>query len=415
MGSATDIFNQAWQHHQAGRLVQAEHLYRQALVADPASADAWCFLGAACQAQGRLGEAEVNYRRALMLLPNHPSAPNCLGIVLALQGRLEDSARVYENLVTQPNADAEVFNNFGLVRFKQERYQEAMSLYRRALTLRPNFADALNNVGNVLADEMQLDDALVKFDEALRLKPVFPECRWNRATLLLLQGKFKEGWGEYESRWQQPGFELPAYSQPRWDGSALNGKTILLWGEQGIGDTLQFVRYAPLVKQRGGRVLVACQPALPRLLASAPGIDGVVSKETPPPTFDVYTPLLSLPRLLGTSLDNVPAAIPYLKIDDGLVERWKQQLGPSSGLRIGIAWQGNPTYRKDRHRSFALSCFAPVARRPAFSWSACKKAMVRISCVPWRGSSQCWTWKAGSAATRNLSAISRQSCKASTW
>ena len=138
------------------------------------------------------------------------------------------------------------------------------------IQLRPDFADAFNNMGNVLADKLRLDDALAHFDNALRLKPVFPECRWNRATLLLLEGNFKEGWPAYESRWQQPGFTLPPYRQPRWDGSALGGKTILLWGEQGIGDTLPV---CPLCAA-GEAALWPCAGRMPTGIGAAAGDRG---------------------------------------------------------------------------------------------------------------------------------------------
>jgi len=187
--------------------------------------------------------------------------------------------------------------------------------------------------------------------------------------LVLLEGDFSDGWRGYESRWQQPGFVLPSYRQPRWDGSNLTGKTILLWAEQGLGDTIHFVRYAPLVKQRGGRVIVACQSALLRLLDGCEGIDALVAKEAPPPDFDVYSPLLSLPGILGTTLETAPADVPYLPADTTLVEHWRQQLetairSPGSGPIVGIAWQGNPTYRKDRQRSIPLECFEPLCRVP---------------------------------------------------
>jgi hypothetical protein len=177
-----------------------------------------------------------------------------------------------------------------------------------------------------------------------------------------LQGDFAGGWSDYEARWQQAGFALPPYKQPRWNGSPLGGKTILLWAEQGLGDTVQFIRYAPLVKQRGGRIIVASQPALIRLLQSCPGIDQLVAKDTPPPPFDVYAPLMSVPGIMGTTMTNVPGTVPYLHADPTLVEHWRRELAALKGFKIGIAWQGNPGYRKDRFRSVPLAYFEPLSR-----------------------------------------------------
>ena len=157
------------------------------------------------------------------------------------------------------------------------------------------------------------------------------------------------------------GFSLPSLSQTPWDGSSLGGRTILLRTEQGFGDTLQFIRYAPLVGQRRGRVIVACQRPLARLLARWPGFAAVVAEGDPLPEFDIYAPLLSLPGLLGTTLATVPVDVPYLAADPGRVAHWRHELGSVAGFWIGIAWQGSPRHRRDRFRSIPLSQFAPLA------------------------------------------------------
>src|SRR5262249_33075308 len=149
--------------------------------------------------------------------------------------------------------------------------------------------------------------------------------------------------------------------RPRWDGAPLEGRTILLHAEQGLGDTVQFARYATPVKARGGTVVLQCQGALAPLLSGCPGVDRLVPRGEPLPPFDVHAPLLSLPALLGTTLETVPADVPYLLARGELVERWRERLGPAEGLRVGIAWQGNPDYPNDRYRSVPLSAFAPLA------------------------------------------------------
>jgi hypothetical protein len=178
-------------------------------------------------------------------------------------------------------------------------------------------------------------------------------------------GRFEQGWPGYEWRWKVNEFgSLSPLHQPQWDGSPLEGRTILIRAEQGLGDTLQFIRYIPLVHQRGGRVIVLSQPPLTRLLACIPGVERLLAYGDPVPEFDVHVPLLSLPGLLGTTLQTVPADVPYLEAEPALVEAWRHRLGPCSGFKVGIVWQGNPQFRQDRARSTCLAQFAPLARVP---------------------------------------------------
>jgi hypothetical protein len=199
---------------------------------------------------------------------------------------------------------------------------------------------------------------------ALTLKPNFSRSHVNLAMLWLLKGNFDQGWPAYEWRWQFPECQMPSFEQPLWDGSALAGRTILLHCEQGLGDTLQFIRYAPLVQERGGRVVVWGPAALLSLLATCPGVAAVVDREDAPPHFDVHAPLLSLPRLLGTTLAAVPAHTPYLFVDAERNRLRRQEVSRFSGFKIGIAWQGNPKHPGDRFRSVPLTLFEPLARLP---------------------------------------------------
>jgi hypothetical protein len=245
----------------------------------------------------------------------------------------------------------------------------------------------------VLAKQAKLDDAIACYRQALVIKPDYAEAHKDLALAWLLRGNFEQGWPEYEWRWKcsrfqghpgnESGEQLPG---PSWDGSPLNGRTILLYAEQGLGDTLQFIRYAPLVRQRGGRVLVLCQPPLRPVLGSCPGIDGLVACESTAPSYDVQIPLLSLPRIFRTTLATIPAEVPYLSADPELVEHWRRELtqgvgqafqpdsqagkpdllkeGSSQEFKVGIAWQGNPQHKQDRQRSVPLAHFEALARLP---------------------------------------------------
>ena len=206
--------------------------------------------------------------------------------------------------------------------------------------------------------------ALAEFDQAMRLDSSLPLLRTNRAIMLLLHGNFAEGWPQYESRWQDGNSPQARWTQPLWDGSSLAGRAILLHLEQGRGDSLQFIRYAPLLKHQGATVLVAAPRRMIPILSTCPGIDRFYSGDEPVGPFDVHAPLLSLPGCFHTDLTNIPANVPYLSARDDLVERWRDRLRDDGRLRVGINWQGTPasaTYRGNPAKAIALEAFAPLS------------------------------------------------------
>ena len=213
----------------------------------------------------------------------------------------------------------------------------------------------------------------------LRHEPDNPSTRWNRSLALLQMGDYERGWQEYEWRWRKRDARPRRCPQPLWDGSPLEGKTILLWSEQGLGDAIQFARYAPLVKERGGRVVLECLHILTDLFRGTPGVDEVVAEGAPSPPFDVHAPLMSLPHLLGTALDTVPADVPYLVADPQRVALWKQRLAEINGFRVGIVWQGNPFHKWDRHRSVPLWRFAALADVPSVTLVSLQKGPGHVS------------------------------------
>ncbi|MDB5335027.1 MAG: hypothetical protein JWN70_646 [Planctomycetaceae bacterium] len=397
MATTSQILASAVQHHQACRLDQAAQLYRQILQAEPKQADAWHLLGVASSQAGRhevaadcinraialnpkaaafygnlgnvytsLGKIEdaVNaYQQALQLKPDFVEARLNLGIALKDQGQLELALASFQQALRQQPENPIAHNHLGVVYREQGKLEVAVDSYRRALQLNPNFADAHNNLANVLNDLGRFEDSIASYRQAIRLKPDYAEAHLSLATVLLLTGKLKEGWAEYEWRFVCRRPELPEFHKPRWDGSPLNGRTIVLYGEQGFGDKLQFMRYAPLVKARGGRVVVACNKALMPLLSRCAGIDEFVPvPDGDLPPFDVYSPLLSLPGILGTTLETIPAEIPYLFADPELVQAWKEKLSRTSAFKIGIVWQGSKYSQGARGRSIALKQFAPLGK-----------------------------------------------------
>jgi hypothetical protein len=243
------------------------------------------------------------------------------------------------------------------------------------LRLRPDYAEACGNLATALLVQGKPDEAVAVHETILERNPGSAGAHLWRALARLLMGDWEQGWRDYEWRWGCEEFGGLPYQQPLWDGGPLAGRTILLHAEQGLGDTLLFVRYAKLVKQRGGKVVLACPKALLRLLADCPGVDQLVGQGAPLPPFDCHAPLLSLPGLFRTTPANVPADVPYLFASPSLVEHWRHELAAHSGFKIGIAWQGNPLFKGDRLRSFPLAHFEPLARIPGAKLFSLQKGL----------------------------------------
>ncbi|HVX10534.1 MAG TPA: FkbM family methyltransferase [Pirellulales bacterium] len=362
-------------HASQSRLDEAISAYRRAIVLKPAFAEAHNNLGIALRQSGQAEAAVASCREAARIKPDLPEAHNNLGSALEEVGRYEEAIDVLnESLRIKPDF-AKAHNNLGIAYWYLGRFDEASKSYRRAIDLTPEMAEAHNNLGNVLRDQGNFDDAEACYRQAADLKPNYADPHWNQSLIWLLRGDFERGWAEYEWRWKLKNFKARACEQPLWDGSSLEGKTILLAAEQGLGDTVQFIRYAPLVKARGARVLAEVQRPLRQILGTCPGIDELtVQGETPPP-FDTYTTLLSLPLLLGTKLETVPADVPYLTADPALVAAWRDEVRSLGNYRIGIAWKGSPQNRTDRGRSLPLALFEALARVPGVTLVSLQKGI----------------------------------------
>jgi tetratricopeptide (TPR) repeat protein len=343
------------------RFPEAVACYRRALELRPDFAAAHFSLGNAWKYQGKLDEAIVCYRRALELEPDSADAHNNLGVALNDQGNPQEAAASCRRALELQPDFADAHSNLGNALRDQGKLDEAVACYRRVLDLKPNVADVHFNLGNALKDQGQWDEAMVCYRRALELKPDFANARLNHSLLSLLTGDFEHGWAEYQWRWKTTQCPPRDFSQAPWDGQPLEGRTILLHAEQGLGDTIQFVRYAALVKQRGGVVVLECQRPLLSLLTSCEGIDRLVGKGEDLPAFDVQASLLSLPGIFHTALGDIPARIPYLFADPRLAEHWRTELSPGAGLKIGIFWQGTS---KDPARVIPLTCFEPLVGLP---------------------------------------------------
>lgn len=400
-GSVAALLLEAVQDHQQGHVERAVQRYKAVLRRDPRNADALHLLGVAHHqredhqravtlirkaitirgrepafhsthgtvllALGRTEAAAESFRCALEIDPEHVDALNNLGNVLMRRGEAAAAEGCYRRALAARPGNALACNNLGSALRAQGRLDEAAAAYRSALEARPRYSSALSNLGRVLHEKGRYDDALECYDRAVAVDPEFAEARANRATLLLQLGHFAEGWEDYEWRWRTAGFTTPRrdFDRPAWDGSELGGRTILLHAEQGLGSAIQFVRYAALVAARGGRVVLECARPLARLFSALqalpdPAVAHLVIKGEPLPAFDVHAPLMSLPRLLGTRLETIPATIPYLFAEDALAAKAQDRLAPYSGTKIGLAWAGNPHHHNDRNRSMPAAALAPL-------------------------------------------------------
>jgi tetratricopeptide (TPR) repeat protein/predicted O-methyltransferase YrrM len=354
---------------QMGRRAEALACWQQTVKLDPNYPEGHFNLAVALGENKQPEDAEQHYERALELRPNYAEAYSNLGLLRVEQGRPAAAVVLLEHAVRLKPDIVDSYNNLGLALADLGRSEEALACYREALRRRPHSPEVYNNYGTALAAMGRPDEAIACFAQAQRLKPGYPEARWHQALTWLTQGDMTRGWPEYEYRWKRRRSRPRRFKEPLWDGSNLEGKTILVWCEQGLGDSLQFIRYASLVKARGGNVLVECPDKLLAMFFTCAGIDQLVAQQNQLPPFDVQVPLLSLPGIFGTRLHSIPADVPYFSTDEPRVAWWREELArPASPqrkpgeLRIGIVWQGNPKHRWDRHRSFALEHFQPIAR-----------------------------------------------------
>lgn len=278
------------------------------------------------------------------------------GRAAQLSGRLDEAMACYREALKRAPEHGGALNNLGVALKTLNRFAPAVACYKRALARTPDDIGLLSNLGNALR-------GLGRFDEA--------ETVLKRALALLQAGDLERGFAEYEWRWRTREMPQRNFKEPAWDGAPLGGRTILLHAEQGFGDTLQFVRYAPLVAGRGGRVVLECQPGLERLMQSLDGVGEIIAKGAALPRFDVQAPLLSLPRLFGTTLATIPSPARYLAAPADRVAGFRSRLAAPPGVRrIGIAWAGKPSHKNDHNRSAGLRPFIDLLGIAGTRWYA---------------------------------------------
>jgi tetratricopeptide (TPR) repeat protein len=367
-----------------GKLDEAIDAYRAGITRQPDNAVIHINLGAAMLEREAWDDAVTITRRAIHLDPANAMAHANLGTALLKLGQYDAAlAACCQAVALQPQG-VESYSSLGGAMLELGALQEAAALCHHAITLDPTQPDAYFNLSHTLKGMNQLDGAVVAARQAIALRPDSAEYHFHLAHTLLLQGNLEAGWSEYEWRLKLPDFAwidglLGALTQPSWTGEDIRGKTILIYTEQGLGDIIQFARYLPLVVLRAGRVIVAAHPPMRRLLETIKGIIVVPIREAPLQNFDVQCPLLSLPWVFKTRLDNIPAEVPYLRVDPLEQARWDKRIG-GKALRVGIVWAGNPVTRRDRFRSPGLSSIAALFSVPGVDFVVLQVGPGRQDC-----------------------------------
>lgn len=356
------LYNRGYALHGLKRYDEALAAFDRVLTLRPSLAAAHVNRGNTLNELKRHEEALASYDRALAAQPSLAEAHANRGMALHALDRHEEALAAFDRALALSPDYAVALYNRGSTLHGLKRYEDAVASYDRAIAVKPDYAAAHSNRGASLYEMMRFDEALASYDRAVAADPDFPDAHWNEASLRLLTGDFKRGFAEYEWRWTYERL-APAkrdYPQPQWRGEDVAGKTVLLYSEQGFGDTIQFSRYATLVAARGARVVLEVESQLERLLQSLPGPAVVLAKGGPAPDFDVHCPLLSLPFAFGTEVDTVPGEMPYLSAPAEAVAAWRAKLPRDGRRKIGLCWSGNTGHLRDADRSIAFDALAPL-------------------------------------------------------
>ncbi|MBL8491114.1 MAG: tetratricopeptide repeat protein [Rhodocyclaceae bacterium] len=395
------LLQEAFGLYQRNRKGLARRLARASLMENPARPDAWCLLGVVERHLGEHGAAERAYRRAIGLLPGYADAWYNLGNLLRTDKRLAEAREAYEKVIVLRPDHVQALSLLSDVHRELQDLEAAEAAARRALALQPAFAEAWGHLGNVLNDRECFAEAVACYEKALSLPEPPPETLYNKgvalqrsrhveesvacyrailaakprevpahynlATALLTLGSFAEGFREYEWRLAKPDLRPRPYAEPAWNGEPLNGRRLFLYWEQGYGDSIQFLRFVPMLRPLGARVILELQAGLRGVAAEMPGVEAVLEPGEALPAFDVQAPLISLPARLG--LDSPATPMPYLSVPDEAARRWAARLGPASGRkRVGLVWAGNPNVKNDRVRSPRLGPLLPLLALPGIEW-----------------------------------------------
>lgn len=363
-----------------GRHREAVIHYSAALRLNPNYAEAHNNLGNALEALGHQQQAAASYRRALAIKPDYAEAHNNLGVSLYALGEDEAAATCYAAALRLRPAYAEAHHNRAILLHDTGRSEEAIAVCTEALRINPRYAEAHNSWAGICNELRRFEEALSHCDAALAIDPAHAGAHWNKSLTLLQLGRFAEAWPLYEWRKRKKApIAARNFAQPQWRGENLTGKTLFLHWEQGLGDTLQFCRFVPLLAARGAQIFLAVQEPLRRLLRDLSPQVSVIGESDVPPAFDYHCPLLSLPLALDLDFKAIPAPRAYLHADPAAARAWRDRLAALPGLKAGLVWAGGGrkdqpnAWRVDRRRSVSLAQLAPLATLPGISFVSLQK------------------------------------------
>jgi tetratricopeptide (TPR) repeat protein len=358
-------YNRSHALRRLGRLSEALDSFDRTIALKAGFAEAHLGRGNTLADLNRPDEAVRSFDRAIALKPDLAEAHNNRGMALHRLGRFEEALESYSQAIALRSGYALAFNNRGTALREIGRLEDALRDCTRAVALNPRFAEAHYNRGNVLKDLKRPNEALHDYDCAIALKPDLAESHWNKAVCTLLMGRFEEGWRLYERRKRKPDHDANLLAtQTAWSGAeSLEGKSLYIQAEQGLGDTIQFCRYALLAAEMGQEVVLAVQDPLVRLMKSLGRAIHIRKLTSGAPAFDYYVPLLSMPLAFHTAADSIPAEIPYLSAESERIRHWNARIG-SEGFRVGICWQGAKGGEVDIGRSLPVRHFEGIARIP---------------------------------------------------
>jgi tetratricopeptide (TPR) repeat protein len=358
---------------QQGKLTEAINAYQRAIEHNRGVPEIHRALGRALTAENRFEDAAYAYRNLASLRPSDAESQFELALALQTCDRLEEAVTVYRQALAIEPRMAGAQRNLGAALKSLNRLQEAEACFRRAVELNGADAEAHFNLGSGLAIQGKFEEAAAAYEQAVQLDPNHAEAQWNLGTLRMLHADFQRGWAGYE--WRSKTRQLPVkeYGAPRWNGEPLEAKTVLVHAEQGLGDTIQFVRYLKAVKERVANVVFACPKPLVKLLSMGAGsavqrrtigVDQFVAEGDALPKFDFQVPLLSLPLVFGTRLETIPAEVPYVFSDEKLVGQWHEKLNEVRGFRVGVNWQGRQGIAFAERRDIPIEMFERLAGMP---------------------------------------------------
>ncbi len=353
-----------------GNTAEAIETYEKLLALKPDEPEILFNLAILSKQQGNLAAARHYCERSVVREPSNPFCINNLGIICYMMADYPRAAACYRKALELKPEYPEALSNLSILMHETGAFDKAFEYSSRAVALRPDYPEGLNSLGISLRDAGRLEKAIEVFRYAARLKQTCPETRYNLSMALLAAAKFEEGWQLYEARWQTGPMKTVCrkYPQPVWEGETGEGRLLFIHPEQGMGDTLQFCRYAPLAARRGLRVVMEVQRPLVRLMRSLEGVDHVLSAPKQPGTFDFHCPMMSLPRLMQTRFETIPDKTPYLAADENEVLKWGERLAALAAgkPRVGLVWAGSARLHlpslamTDRRRSISPQMLRPL-------------------------------------------------------